>query len=158
MRYENFEDINEIDEDNLMEYCEDIDDYRFFDTTLIVKINGKEHVLTAKKYDDKIKEMLNPKEGKVIVITDQRGYCFDDFPNDYGDEEGWICEALKKDIETDSVSIEDFEYLGSSLGTIKGSGSCWCYKNDGIDAYISSDMGSMESVTVFVDGDEVMSA
>ena len=31
-------------------------------------------------------------------------------------------------------------------------------KDDGIDAYITCDMSSEESVTVFVDGDEVMSA
>ena len=158
MKYEKFDDIDDIDEDNLFDYCEDIDDYKFYNTTLILNINGEEHTLTAEEYDEKIYDILNPSKGKIIVIKDEREYCFDNYPNDYGDVDGWICESLKNDIENNSVDVKNFKYLGNGIEPIKGSGSCWSYKGEGIEAYISCDMGSEESVNVFIDGEKVMSA
>ena len=148
IKYEEFDDIDDIDEDDLMSYCEDIDDDRIYDTTLSLVINDKEHKLTAEEFNAKKQEALRSSEGNVIVVTDERGYRFDDFPNDYGEEASWFCESLRKDIESNSVVLEEFKYHDG----------IWSYKDDGIDAYITCDMSSEESVTVFVDGDEVMSA
>ena len=110
VKHEEFDDIDDIDEDDLMGYCSDIDDFRIYDTFIQLVINDKEHTLTANKYDDDNKEEIRPKEGKIIVVTDERGFRFDDFPNDYGEEASWFCESLKNDIDTNSIDLKEFKY------------------------------------------------
>jgi len=151
VKHEEFDEIDEIDEDDLMDYCEDIDDFRIYDTSLNLIINNEEHTLTADKYDDDNKEEIRPKEGKIIVVTDERGFTFNDFPNDYGEEASWFCENLKNDIESNSVDIEGFKYK-------KDFDSFWEYKGEEIKAYITCDMSSTETVAVLIDGQEMMSS
>tara|TARA_Y100001968_G_C19037968_1_gene563026 strand:+ start:91 stop:579 length:489 start_codon:yes stop_codon:yes gene_type:complete len=150
VKHEEFDDIDDIDEDDLMGYCSDIDDFRIYDTLIQLVINDKEHTLTANKYDDDNKEEIRPKEGKIIVVTDERGFRFDDFPNDYGEEASWFCESLKNDIDTNSIDLKEFKYK-------KDYNSTWEYKGEEIQAYITCDMSSSENVSVLIDGDEIMS-
>ncbi len=151
VKHEEFDDIDEIDEDDLMDYCEDIDDFRIYDTSLKLIINDEEHTLTADKYKEDNEKEIRPKDGKIIVVTDERGFTFKDFPNDYGDEASWFCEALKNDIETNLVDIKEFKYK-------KDFNSFWEYKGEEIQAFITCDMSSTETVSVLIDGQEVMTS
>tara|TARA_Y100001978_G_scaffold98109_1_gene87902 strand:+ start:237 stop:734 length:498 start_codon:yes stop_codon:yes gene_type:complete len=150
VKHEEFESIDEIDADDLYSYCTDIDDFRIYDTKLIIVLNGKEHIFEAKEYDDDNKSEIRPKEGKIIVVTDERGYKFNDYPNDYGEEAAWFCETLKIDLDANSVDLKQFKYK-------KDYDSTWEYKGEEIIAYITCDMSSTENVSVLIDGDEIMS-
>ena len=155
--YTEFEDIDEIDEDDLGEYMHDAgDSFTIHLPEITIGINDEEHTLTAKEIDNLYGDVIQPKEGKIVVYTDRRDCRFSDFPSDYGEEDspdnGWECELLKKDILRNKVEVDKFKYNSEDKYKMY-----WEYKGEEIRSWIMSDISCEENVSVLVEGKEVMS-
>ena len=152
-----FEDIDEIDEDDLGEYMQDAgDSFTIYLPKITIGMNDEEHTITAKEFDSLYQDVIHPKEGKIVVYTDRRECSFSDFPSDYGEEEspdnGWECELLKKDILRNKVELDKFKYNPEDKYKMY-----WEYKGEEIKSWIMSDISCEENVSVLDEGKEVMS-